>query len=54
MRLVHVKTSGLTTLHGENAVSPDKKLRTNNVMGENAVSPAENHWTNNDTGRKCG
>ena len=63
MLLVQQKTIGLTTLQGENAVSPAENHWTNNVQqktiglttlqGENAVSPAENHWTNNATGRKC-
>ena len=48
MRLVQQKTIGLTTLQGENAVSPAKNRWTN------AVSPAKNRWTNNDMGRKCG
>ena len=33
MRLVQAKTSGLTTIRAENAVSPVKVLRTNNTSG---------------------
>ena len=33
MRLVQQKTFGLTTFLDENAVSPNKKLPTNNVTG---------------------
>ena len=33
MRLVHVKPTGLTTIWGENAVSPAEPLRTNNDIG---------------------
>ena len=66
MRLVRVKSPGLTTLQGENAVSPSKIPRTNNatvhvktsglttLRAENAVSPDKNFWTNNDMGLKCG
>ena len=33
MRLVQAKTSGLTTIQGENAVSPGETLRTNYDIG---------------------
>ena len=33
MQLVQTKTYGLTTIKGENAVSPGKNLRTNNDTG---------------------
>ena len=38
MRLVHANSSGLTTLQGENAVSPCKFFRTNNVTGRKCSS----------------
>ena len=34
MLLVQQKTIGLTTLQAKNAVSPEKKPRTNNVTGK--------------------
>ena len=48
MRLVRVKSSGLTTLRGENAVSPAENHELTTLQAENAVSPDKKFLKNVD------